>query len=273
MKNLKMVGVVLLTIGGTWAVQMYALKETKARLAALEARVADMQPGSFEPSGVERSSVMGGIEPADTGRRIARLESLLSKATHGTNGASAAGRTGLTTHRIDELRRKLADPTASEKDKLQALHALRKSKDLSDEVLQSALSWLQSSKDGAMRREILQQLDGVTNAALRQPLLELAASSAEGRVRQQAVENLRGFVADAGVEKQLWETMQKDPDPKVREQAQEALRKGPMTPDRAAGLQERVADAQVPLDERLTALTWRTPRRRSRSSRRRLRTW
>jgi HEAT repeat protein len=155
---------------------------------------------------------------------------------------------------LDDLRRKLLDSTVADKDKLQALRALRKNKALSDDVLQSALSWLQSSQDGALRRDILQQLGGVTNAALRQPLLDLAATSTDPKLRQQAVENLRDFVADADVEKRLWEMMATDPDGKVREQAEEALRKGPLTPERMASLQQRAANPQAPIEERITAM-------------------
>src|SRR5262249_6799866 len=121
-------------------------------------------------------------------------------------------------------------------------------------AVESALAWLQSAQDPATRRAILQQLDGATNAILRKPLLDLAASGGDSKVREEAVQNLRRFAGDEEVEKRLWDLAETDPDPRIRAHAEEALRKGPMTPERATELQQRLADPQASLDERLTAL-------------------
>ena len=64
-------------------------------------------------------------------------------------------------------------------------------------------------------------------------LTERLAGAEDGKpkvFRDSAVENLREFAGDPGVEKRLWEIKENDPDHKVREQADDALRKGPLTP-------------------------------------------
>ena len=249
MRTVTKVGIalVLLALGGLWAVQMHSLRENRTRLEALEARMVE-RPGAsarLEPSGT--------LELFELQQRLVALESIVSQLGRGTNQMAASKPVRLSGQNLEELRRKLLDPAVSEKDRLQALRLLRRNGGLSDDALASAIQWLQTSQDPAMRREILQQMDGVTNAVLRQPLLDLAAAP-DRRLREQAVENLRRFVADAEVEKRLWALAQSDPDPAVREQAEEALRKGAMTPERAGRLQQLAADPQAGLDERLTAL-------------------
>jgi len=243
---------VLLVLAALSAVQMHSLRDTNARLAALETRLAELQP-------VSDFAALPGNEPLrvdrnDFNQRLLALENTISHLTPATNRAPSRGQGAVTATMLEELRRKLLDPAMADKDRLQALRLLRRNKGMDDAVLQSALSWLQSSQDGDTRREILQHLDGYTNAALRQPLLDLAMSSADAKTRQEAVENLRHFMADAEVEKQLWDSMQKDPDPKVRERAEEALREGPMTAERTARLQQRAMDPQADLNQRLTAM-------------------
>ena len=245
-------GLVLLGLGALCAVQVHSLRDTKARVAALETRIAEWQGKPVEVDATDRPDAQGAV--LDFGQRLARLENTMSQPRRVTNNARGSEQPRMSASALEELRRKLLDPAVADKDKLQALRGLRRNKALSDDMLQGALSWLQSSQDGALRREIFQQLDGVTNAALRQPLLDLAATSTDPKLRQQAVENLRDFVADADVEKRLWEIMAKDPEGKVREQAEEALRKGPMTPERIASLQQRAANPETPIDEKITAM-------------------
>jgi len=68
------------------------------------------------------------------------------------------------------------------------------------------------------------------------------------------VENLRSFVADPQVEATLWSLLKNDPDEDVRDEAAQALGRGPFTESRVAALKERALDSQSPLDERLMAL-------------------
>jgi HEAT repeat protein len=254
MQSLKIfgTGVALLALGALSAVQIFLLQKTNLRVEALEARLAELQTVSAStatPGGGERSD-----RKVDFSQRLAELESIMAGLSGTTNQLAGRGHPGFGTNRLEELRRTLLDPAAADKDRLLALRSLRRNHGLTDDVLQAALGWLQTSQDKEMRREILQQLDGVTNAALRQPLLDLAANGGDSKVRAEAVQNLRPFASDPEVEKRLWELAQNDADPKVREHAEEALRKGPMTSDRAARLQQLAADPQAALDDRLTAM-------------------
>jgi HEAT repeat protein len=113
---------------------------------------------------------------------------------------------------------------------------------------------LQSATNAGTRREVLQQLDGVTKASLKTPLLGLLGRESDNEVREELIDNLRHFVGDSDVESALWKTMLNDPDEDVREEAEEALQEGPVTPARLTALRERALDTKAPLDERLVAL-------------------
>jgi len=121
-------------------------------------------------------------------------------------------------------------------------------------VVGQAVTWLESASDSRTRREILKQLDGATNANFKATLLGLAGQEQDANVRQEAVEDLRHYVGDPQAENYLWQLLRTDPDEKVRQKAEEALRKGPLTETRAAALRERALDAQAPLEERVTAM-------------------
>jgi HEAT repeat protein len=78
---------------------------------------------------------------------------------------------------------------------------------------------------------------------MRGPLVALTADP-DSDVREQAVDNLRRFMNDPGVESQLWKMMN-DPDEDVRDQVREALVKGPMSDARAAALRDRLTDVNT----------------------------
>jgi HEAT repeat protein len=162
----------------------------------------------------------------------------------------------LATNRVADLLTKFTDANASDRDRLQALRLLRRNGGISDDAVLHAANWLQSATNANTREDILQQLEGVTNAALRGPLLA-AVADADPDVREQAVDNLRRFMGDPQVEAQLW-SLTKDADEDVREQAMEAIVEGPMSPERLAALQERASNANGSLEERL--LAWRALR-------------
>jgi hypothetical protein len=230
-----------------WVAQYDSTRRIESRIAALEARLVAASEGVDEPQAAVAP------ERTDLAQRVAELERRLPDVNQQSVQVSPV-RTGHSTNRTEDLRRKFLDSSLPAKDRLQALQHLRRNKELNDEVLQGALAWLQSSKDNETRRDILHQLDGITNASLRQPLLDVAATSTDSKLRERAFANLRAYVSDAAVENQLWELTRKDADPKVRELAEEALRKGSMTPERAVRLQQLLGDPQTSLDDRLTAL-------------------
>lgn len=164
------------------------------------------------------------------------------------------GQLPLATNKIQDLYATLTKPETSDRDRLQALRTLRRNRTLSDEVVQYALDWMQKSTNAQMREDIAEQFEGTTNSLVRDPFMKLAMTDSNPDVREQAVDSLQRFVADPAVEAMLWDLLRNDPDGGVREQAEDALREGPMTEARAAGMRARALDPQSSLDERLLAV-------------------
>lgn len=156
--------------------------------------------------------------------------------------------------RLAEMQQRFFDSNASDGDRLRSLRLLRRNGQVNDEVVNLAVNWLQTATNANTRRELLQQMDGVTNAALKQPLLAMLQTETAGNVREELVDVLSGFAAEPEVEGKLWEIALNDSSGRVREEAQEALTEGPMTPERAERIRQRAADPNAPLDERLVSL-------------------
>jgi HEAT repeat protein len=201
----------------------------------------------------ELSSLKAGGE-IGLGQRLTELEQEVERLSRAADYLSERGQLPPSTERLEDLYSRLSDPTASDAARLRALGMLRRHRALSDEVVSQAITWLDSASDPRTRREILKQLDGGTNANLRATLLGLAGRERDANVRQEAVSDLRHFVDDPQAENLLWQLLRTDPDEKVREKAQEALRKGPLSESRAADLRQRALNAQAPLEERVTAM-------------------
>ena len=257
MQKLTVILLAVLTVGITlvWTAQRKALRNSQDRLNSLEAQLAGLPAASDGPGGAPPAAApRGSAERADLSRRVGDLEQSVAQLTRALESLMERGQLALSTNKMDELQQRALDAAVADKERLQALRLLRRNKGLSDEVVQGALAWLQSTTNAETRREILQQLDGATNGPVRQSLLALAAADADPRVRAEAVENLRRLAGEADVERSLWNLAHNDPDPRVREKAQEALREGPMTPDRAARLQQRINDANASVDDRLLAM-------------------
>jgi HEAT repeat protein len=117
-------------------------------------------------------------------------------------------------------------------------------------VMQS-LSLLQSSTNANFRRELLQHMDGVTNAALKQPLLAMLDETADNGTRAQMVNMLRRYVDDPVIESKMWDLALNDPNTNVRDQAREAVARAPATPERIEQLRNKAASPDASLDERL----------------------
>ncbi len=256
MRNLKTCLALLasLAVVGALAIQHQATRRVASDLAALRQELAAVE--TPRPSGDavnlsarERlaSSVNAGFQ-----QRLGAIEQAVAQFTRASDYLMERGQLPLATNKLEDLFSKLTDTSASDRDRLQALRLLRRNKALTDDVVPHALSLLQSSTNGNVREDILEQLGGLTNAALRGPLLALAARDADADVREQAVENLRRFATDPEVEAGLWQAT-KDPDADVREQAREAIIKGPVSEARLAALRERATNPGTSIDDRTVA--------------------
>jgi hypothetical protein len=124
---------------------------------------------------------------------------------------------------------------------LQRLSArlLRRSGGITEDALSHAMNWAQSATNANTRDEILSSLEGLTNSVLRDPLLAFAINDPNASVREQAVDSLRRFVSDPNIEALL-------------------CLDGPKSEARMAALQERAANPNSSLEERIVA--WRALR-------------
>src|SRR5688572_23329847 len=245
--------VAVLSLVGALGIQHRSNRKVAADLAALRQELIAAVP---EPIETVRETRVAPAGNAAILQRLAGLEQAVAQLARNSDYLMERGQLPLATNRIADLFSKFTDSNASDRDRLQALRLLRRNGGFSDEALPHAINWLQSATNANTREDILQQLEGLTNAALRGPLLA-AAGDADPDVREQAVDNLRRFVDDPQVEAQLW-ALTNDPDEDVRDQALEAIIEGPKSEARLAALQARASNPENSLEERL--LAWRALR-------------
>ncbi|HKS35765.1 MAG TPA: HEAT repeat domain-containing protein, partial [Verrucomicrobiae bacterium] len=237
------------------AVQFSSLKRLESEMASLRRQIgepsagmADAPPAGRFPDGAS------GAPDARLARRVADLEQAVARFTKASEYLMERGQLPSGEEHLAKLQAQFLDSNADANTRLRALRVLRRNRGMNDEVVNSAIGWLETATDPRMKRDLLGQLEGVTNAALKAPLLGLLAKETNGDVREQAVESLRAFVGDSQVEDLLWQLARTDPNEDVRDQAEEALREAPMTETRTAALRQRALDPQAPLDERLIAM-------------------
>lgn len=257
-------GVCLLGLAAAVAWQGYTIRELRGQLTTTpSASVENTEPLSTPvpktASLMERVSSRDRSTPASEGRdalneRVAALERAVAQLSKASEYLMDRGQIPLASNKLAELQQKFMDPATSERERLQTLRVLRRNGPLTDEVIQTALSWIQTATNNALREDIVQQLGGSTNSLLRGPMIQLATSDPNPDVRERAVQNLRRLVGDPQVEALLWNLVLTDADGGVREQAEEALREGPMSDARLAALRNRAVDANSSLDERLLAV-------------------
>jgi len=255
MKNLKTGLIVAFVLGfaGALAVQQRIIHRLKAEVAAKPQEATGEVAEDAGTTTVVRPSASPSY--ADLSRRVARLEKAIGELARASDYLMERGQLPLAGDKLEELQRKLFDPNASDRDRLQALRLLRRNNALTDDVVQLAAGWLNSVTNANLREDLLGQLEGRTNAVLREPLLRLAATDPDEDVRQQAVENLSRFAGDAQVDGELWKMMRNETEEDVREEIADALREGPVSEARLASLRERALNAQSTTEERLLAMS------------------
>lgn len=248
----------LLAVGCVWALQFQSVRRLRSEVAALHQQWAAAEPvptSVAAPAGPSPAPryVVPPADPA-VAQRLAGLEEAVRELTAATDYLMERGQIPLGARKIQDLYRRFADASASDADRLQALRLLRRDGELTDQGVYQALAWLDTATNARTKRELLQRLDGLTNAALKTPLLNLATSAADGAIREEAVENLRHFVDDPHVRNTVWEVMFNDPSENVRDEAADTLRRVPLSETRVAALHERLLQPEATLDERLMAL-------------------
>jgi len=244
-------GVVIVGLG---AVQFNQMQQFRAELASLRAELRGTQEIA-STSTAEQTRPASGDRTVGLQARLANVERVLADLSKATESLMDRGMVPPNEERLAQLQQRFFDPSAPDAERLRSLRMLKRTQpQLSDELVTQALTMLQSSTNGNTRRQLLQQLDGVTNAAMKGPLIAMIDSETTGNVREELVDVLSDFASDPSVETKLWQLAMNDPDGEVREQAEEALTEGPATPERLQSLREKAANPNASLDERLLSL-------------------
>lgn len=249
--------IVAVAVLGVVGFQFKAISMLRNEVAALRGEIQEGQVEISDPAvnSNERQATRPVVNStAGLQSRLASLERTVGELSKISEVLSRRGILPPSEERVAEMQQKFFDPSASERDRLRALQLMRRNRQIDDTVVATALNWLQTSTNGNTRRELLRQLDGTTNAAMKGPLMALLQTEQSGNVREELIDVLGDFAQDPAVESKLWELALNDPDGDVREEAQESLEDGPATPERIQRLQERAASPEASLDERLLSL-------------------
>jgi len=127
---------------------------------------------------------------------------------------------------VDSLQNIVLQSALSPQERLEALERLRREDARSPEVVLSMLDLYATSQDPRIRAEVFEQLDGVNDPAMRDPLIIGLAEDPDARVRRRAASNLQSYASDPDVRAWLEYVAQNDQDAGVRREATRALRGG-----------------------------------------------
>jgi HEAT repeat protein len=261
---------VALGLAALFIIQQRALNAMREEMLALRKQVSEMEETASRrqrPSASASSTLLTReavrMAPPEPGAaasplldgRLAALEFSVGELVKNSRYLMDRGQLPPDAEYVAQMKAKFLDPATSDRDRLQALRVLRRGDAMDDHALQFTANWLQTLADERTREGLLGALEGMTNAVLKTSFLQLAMQSQDGRVRGQAVENLRVFSDDPQVEALLWDKLRNDPDRRVRDEAGQALREGPMTAARAATFKQIALNPQLPIDERLFAIS------------------
>ena len=191
----------------------------------------------------------------DLPRRVHDLEQAVAQLARAAEHLMDRGMVPPNAQKLQQLQNAFNDPNATFQQRIQAFRLLRRNGAVTDEIASQAVNWLQSMTNANARRDLLGNLDGLTNETLKQPLFALLSTEADGNTREELVDVLADFArSDSAIEQKLWELAANDPDSDVREEAQDALIDGDKTPQQLASLMAKARDTSQPIEARLLAL-------------------
>ena len=239
---------------GVVGFQFKAMSSLRGEIASLRAEVRGVQEAPPENGDAPRQVTRVINTSAGLQSRLARLEQQMSEMAKAAEVLSQRGIIPPSEERLAEMQQKFYDASASDRDRLRALQLIRRNRQIDDTVVTHALQWLQTTTNRNTRRQLLQNIDGVTNAAMKGPLMAMLQTEQDGNLREELIDTLSSFAQDPALESKLWEMALNDPDGDVREEAQEALEDSPASPQRIQMLKERAASPDAPLEERLLSL-------------------
>lgn len=251
-------GLAVVTIVGVQFNQIAKLKREVAAVRTelngpVAAEASDDKPAIIPSataavrSGGDNTASTAGIQ-----MRIASLERSVAEFTKAAEVLMDRGMIPPNEEKLAQLQQKFFDPSTSDDERLKVLGMLRRNGQLSDEIVTQGLSMLQTSTNLNFKRALLGSFDGLTNAALKQPLFAMLQTETSDEIRAQLVGALRNFTDDPTIEAKLWEMALNDPNKQVSDRAKNAVTRGaPATPERINRLSQTTLDPNASLDERL----------------------
>lgn len=241
-RNLKSeVAAVRAELGGTALTVDPVQPDRPALVANVSAARADSAKAASTESGTS------GIQ-----MRLANLERTVADFTKAADVLMERGMIPPSEEKLAELNQKFFDPNTSDDERLKILGMLRRHNNIGDDVALHGLSMMQTSTNLNFKRAMLGSLNGLTNAALKQPLFAMLQSEGSDDIRAQLVNSLRSFTDDPAIESKLWDLALNDPNKQVRDRARDAVTRGaPVTPERLDRLSQTAHNQNAPLDERL----------------------
>ncbi len=163
---------------------------------------------------------------SDTSRATNSLEPEIrvARSEAATNDLSAPNE--LKADSLEAIRKRALDPANSPKDRLAALSSLRDLNARDGEVVVAMLALASQDGDPAVRADVFRQLNGVTDGALKNPLVTALNSDETAGVRAEAAETLAAFRDDPTVKELLQKAARGDANHEVRIAASESLSRG-----------------------------------------------
>lgn len=253
-----------LLIGGVLTGLVVGLALKQRALRALRSELAQITKGSVSnstiPAEPPTSIVIAtpksvGLEsdnnPSD--QRLTLLEEQVRQLTAASELLMVKGQLPLSEDMAARLKRKFLDASLPDRERLEALRALRRHNAVDDEILQAGLTWIDALSDPRLMREVLEQFIGLKQPALRDKLFQLVATHPDDQLRQRAVQGLAKMMDDPAVESAVWKALTSEQNAGVQRELEEALLESPMTPARQTELQRRTLDSEASFQERLTA--------------------
>jgi hypothetical protein len=125
---------------------------------------------------------------------------------------------------LEQARRTFLDRSRPASERVDALLALRKSRDgRTEEVARAAIDLAQDQTvSPPLRREALRHLSRLDYPSMKDPLLGILTRERDPNTRTEAIELLQGFLDDPTIKTAL-QAAQNDPDRRVRDEARQRL--------------------------------------------------
>lgn len=220
------------------AISLYAFQsspenseiEYADRIEELEQEISYLRSGGFEGREEPSEGDPSNLEPQIAFSRepeyaVARARSVDRDVDEMRWTMTVRGFMPATSEHIKRSEETIFDKNGDIKPKLVALRVLKRSDQLSDDVVREMISVFNGTDSHRMQEEILDHLDDVTTPELAPTLLRASAESPSSRVRREAIDAMSGFLPDPDLEDWLRHVQKNDSEKRVRSEAGRLLKK------------------------------------------------